>query len=409
MKIGILTFHRSYNYGAFMQCYALSSRLKKDFPDCQIEVIDYATKRMYQNYDISVKGRILSIFSGSPSFKLLIKRAIKLALHPYALKYKKILYKAFERDLECLPLSDYHFISDDYPKFFDDIKGKYDVVIVGSDSVWEFISYPFPNAYYLMENLGAVKMSYAASADRMHINMITQNQRNMIKQAMVNMRYIGIRDVATENFLCKICPEIEKHHNCDPTFLLEMELLESEKISVKNKLLKAGIDFSKPIIGFMCGDRIADRIISKFGNKYQYVSVYCNNRNVDVCLNDLTPREWAIAFSFFVLTVTRFFHGTILSLKNEIPTLTIDDWKMVDETHTTKLEDLYNRLELKEHYCKMTDFFNDNKFQEIASRTEQFIYNTADKEKIKAAVAKEAENYYDFRKELRGVIENAKK
>ena len=41
MKLGILTFHKSINYGAFMQCYALSQRLQRDFPQIEVEVIDY--------------------------------------------------------------------------------------------------------------------------------------------------------------------------------------------------------------------------------------------------------------------------------------------------------------------------------------------------------------------------------
>jgi len=54
-KIGILTFHRSYNYGAFMQCYSLSHRLMRDFPQHEVEVIDYATQRVYANYPTELK------------------------------------------------------------------------------------------------------------------------------------------------------------------------------------------------------------------------------------------------------------------------------------------------------------------------------------------------------------------
>ena len=38
-KIGILTFHRAYNYGAVLQCYALQQYLKKQGAD--VYVIDY--------------------------------------------------------------------------------------------------------------------------------------------------------------------------------------------------------------------------------------------------------------------------------------------------------------------------------------------------------------------------------
>ena len=50
IRVGILTFHKSINYGAFMQSYSLAKRLEKDFANCQIEIIDYMTRRMHDNY-----------------------------------------------------------------------------------------------------------------------------------------------------------------------------------------------------------------------------------------------------------------------------------------------------------------------------------------------------------------------
>ena len=39
MKIGILTFHRAINYGAILQCYALSETLKDLGHD--VWIVDY--------------------------------------------------------------------------------------------------------------------------------------------------------------------------------------------------------------------------------------------------------------------------------------------------------------------------------------------------------------------------------
>ena len=50
MKIGILTFHRAYNYGAFLQCYSLQKELKARFPECDIKVIDYESLNMANYY-----------------------------------------------------------------------------------------------------------------------------------------------------------------------------------------------------------------------------------------------------------------------------------------------------------------------------------------------------------------------
>ena len=50
MRIGILTFHRAHNYGAFLQCLSLVSKLKKEFPNDCIEVVDVNTKEMNDYY-----------------------------------------------------------------------------------------------------------------------------------------------------------------------------------------------------------------------------------------------------------------------------------------------------------------------------------------------------------------------
>ncbi|MDO4618549.1 MAG: polysaccharide pyruvyl transferase family protein [Clostridia bacterium] len=409
MRIGILTFHRSYNYGAYMQSYALSTRVMRDFPGADVEIIDYAPARMYKNYDTSVKTYIFGPEHAPSSPITACKKAVKLILNPTQLKKTRTLHKAFERDLKYLPLSDYRVVSDDYIEAFDAIRGKYDVVVVGSDCVWEFITYGFPNPYFLNDNLGAFKMSYAASSDRMHISAVTEEQQKYIKEALSDFEYLGIRDVATENFSKHIVPDKTTSHNCDPTVILDINDFADEKEIVKNKLLTAGIDLSKPIIGLMCSDEIADAAISHFGAEYQYVSLYWQNKNSNVSLCDLTPREWAVAFSFFKLTITRFFHGTLLSMKNGVPALTIDEWPMTDEEHISKLEDLYNRLDLKEHYCRRSDYLDGEKQKQILNTAKSFIDNSVDKEKIVTAMNKEADSYLNFKNELEKVISKLEK
>lgn len=45
MKIGILTYFRNYNPGAFLQAYELSQTLKRRYPDHEVEIVDF---QMYQ-------------------------------------------------------------------------------------------------------------------------------------------------------------------------------------------------------------------------------------------------------------------------------------------------------------------------------------------------------------------------
>ena len=49
MRIGIITFHKAHNYGAFLQCYALQSFLQKHKYD--VSVIDYNKKSLWMSYE----------------------------------------------------------------------------------------------------------------------------------------------------------------------------------------------------------------------------------------------------------------------------------------------------------------------------------------------------------------------
>ena len=68
MKIGILTFHRSVNNGAFMQAYALSSEIKKRFPSDEVEIIDFTPPSVVNYYSYSLVSYLrhstLRVFAG---------------------------------------------------------------------------------------------------------------------------------------------------------------------------------------------------------------------------------------------------------------------------------------------------------------------------------------------------------
>lgn len=380
-KIGILTFHRSYNYGAFMQCYSLSHRIAKDFPECQVEVIDYCTKRMYENYPISFMPFVLGPKSKRNSVKQMVKQVGKCLLDPYFLKRKRKLYHGFDEDIKDLPLSKFQIISDEYKDIFETIDKNYDILIVGSDAVWEYRTYPFPNAYYPNYDFKRTKlMSYAASSDRMHSSELSNESREYIKETLSRFNYIGIRDAATRNFLNAVSSELDLHYNCDPTAFVDISSMPRNLDRVKKVLVDAGIDISKPIIGIMGNNESCNMIRKMFGKKYQIVSVYQYTKAADYNFDYLTPFEWARIFSLFSVTVTKFFHGSMLSLRNGTPTIATDYWFKVDNEHATKIYDLYKRLDLEDHYFYMPEIGHESK--ELKDKLEYFIHHP-DSELIK--------------------------
>ena len=131
MKIGILTFHRSVNNGAVMQCYALSQRLRQDFPNDEVEVIDYQMRKVEHSYS----GTIVEYFRGcSPT--LFLKKAVLLLREPSKLRKARKKMGVFKRALSRLPLSPKTILDDGTQELFQYINDRFDVLVVGSDAVW---------------------------------------------------------------------------------------------------------------------------------------------------------------------------------------------------------------------------------------------------------------------------------
>lgn len=330
MKIGILTFHRSINYGAFMQCFSLLNRMKKDFPNFEIEVVDFTP--------LKIKNSYINIINHAKTEDLKIK-------------YQKRA-DAFEECYGYLNLSKDRIETDDHSVIAEYLNKTYDAVVVGSDAVWNWTTRGFPNIYFLKDYHG-LKFSFAASAHGLNYETMTDEQRKYLAEAFKDFKYIGVRDTTTEKLVNNVSSDLKVYHNCDPTAFLDFEDIPCDREKLRDKLQKQGVDFSKPLVGLMAGPTIGREIKKKFGNTIQLVALYENNPFADVYLNDLTPFEWACTFSFFKLTLTHYFHGTMLSLKSGVPVMAVETLNAFSATHTTKIKDILTRLGLNDWHREM--------------------------------------------------------
>ena len=108
MKIGILTFHNADNYGAVLQCYALQEHLKMQYPDCEVNVIDYRNNLIEYSYKIIRRRN--SLYSNITQY-INFPRIIK----------KRIQFKNFRNKYLNIGTSEL---------------SSYDVIYYGSDQIW---------------------------------------------------------------------------------------------------------------------------------------------------------------------------------------------------------------------------------------------------------------------------------
>jgi hypothetical protein len=370
IKIGILTFHRSINYGAFLQSWALSQRLKSDF-NFEVEIInfEYAKKNIWQKL-------------------IVLKRSRLIHLYQYLMQYF-----AFRKSLKALPLSKKTFINFKSKNVEKYINWQYDYVIVGSDAVWSYNSFNLgvDNVYFL-RNVKTKKASYAACAFGIDYNNIPQIERNIIKEALDCYAYIGVRDKGTLKFVQENSQNSNIYLNCDPTILMK----KPGSNLLPNIMKRHKLNCNKPIIGIMLDyPLICKKIRETFGEQYQIVSLFNHSQYADFYLYDLTPFEWSQIFQQFEILFTSYFHGSIVCLKNEVPVISIQGYPY-NEKYISKIEQIFYDLDLPE-YCFIASKINDEDIERMMTLAKTTIENKIKTvEKIKIGLEKEEKKYDSF-------------
>ena len=109
-------------------------------------------------------------------------------------------------------------------------------------------------------------------------------------------------------------------------------------------------------------DGIGETVKKRFGgDDFFIISLFVKNKCIDCFIPDISPFEWASIFSIATLTITEYFHATILSLLNDTPVVSID---MLPSScgYEGKIKDLlYTRLELPFMYTNINEIQNDKR------------------------------------------------
>lgn len=401
-KIGILTFHRSTNNGAFIQCFALYKQLQRDFPFCKIEVIDYempvVKRKIYPSN--------IFLYLEKTTLREKITKIKRLVQNPNMFKRQREKDVVFASSLEQLSLSSIHICEDSVEQLFEYINKNYDIVVAGSDAIWNYSVRGFPNPYFLDTSVKCQKFSYAASCYGMNYESIPDKERGIIKNILESYEFLGIRDDESGLFLDKIGCGIEPVHTCDPTVLLDVDNLPIDLDLLNSKLEKRGFRFDTRSIGVMGNDAMCKMVREILGNQYQIVSLFNYCKYADVNLYDISPLEWAYIFRLFKLTFTTYFHGTLLSLRNGTPVIAIALENDYTSKHKAKVEDFLERIGLENCYFH-TDY-NGANYDKIRIKSNELLCHNY-KELIIQKMDTEKQSYQCFRHRLDEIIKGEKK
>ena len=186
MKIGVLTYHRIVNTGAVIQAYAVTKILQDIFPNSEIEIIDlFPLTMFYKEHRKRVSLRQLKM---NRDFIEKQNACVNFISSCMRLSSKKAFYNNGKRAA----------------KWID--KLGYDLVVVGSDTVWELRKPGYAprgvNPYVLPYDGSYLKASISASMDP--IGSIDDEQEIEFQQRIKwieKFDYLSVRDNATLDFV----------------------------------------------------------------------------------------------------------------------------------------------------------------------------------------------------------------
>lgn len=324
MKIGILTFQHSINFGAQLQCFALQEYLKEIGHEPQvIQYYPYKRSAFYRGVGVKKNGLLLSM-------KYLILKFL------YADRIVK-RFNAFKtKYIELSSKVDMHNIGE--------LANRYDAIIVGSDQVWGFAFHEQPIYFFGWQpEYKGRRISYAPCSAK---NFIKDENKENIRVLLSDFHYLSVRNIETQQFVEDL---IDKKVPIvlDPTFLIDFS---KYKFFLKKP-------FKKYILVYIIGDEIAGGhnaivhdIKEKRGNM-PVVSVVLSEGNmkifswVDKTYWYLDPFEWLSLIANADYFYTDSFHGVVFALKFGVDFLAY----YVDPDRASRFIDLANRFYLEDH------------------------------------------------------------
>lgn len=348
MKVGIFTYHRAHNYGAQLQACALCNRLNQEM-GIEAQIIDFSMLKEKRFYSIFAKKKI---------------KHPKSYLKNFAFNWK--LFRTFKKakTTPIMRCSKEQLTSNSLEKFQNFVKGRYDVIVAGSDEIWKIDGYRgFPTPYWLLGDLQCRKFSYAASS-RSDFTKLDCESKELLLKNFSEFEYIGVREQSTADSLRNLGVDADKIHVCcDPSFLYDFpvrtapmrELLES----------KTKLDSSKKNIVVMTNNhKLAQKIKHEFSEEFNLISVFNNNLGYYNVPN-LQPLEWAEVIKNADLVLTTYFHGTCFSIIYNTPFISFGSKKK-----SSKIIALFEeKTSFSERYIEDTDAFLKRKdFKEAVLR-----------------------------------------
>ncbi len=318
-RAGILTFHRSRNYGAVLQAYALQKKiqqyLKVDIIDYQNDKIDRSLKLWIGETHRGLKQQIRAI----PTFFFRLR--------------KKLAFDQFiDQELVCSEAVEKGSLKE--------LSERYDILITGSDQVWNNELTDMDNSYFLeFASEKVKKIAYAVSMGDVS-NGLNKEQLALI----AGYDLVTVREKLAAKYLeTQLKKDIQVC--CDPTLLLPVEewkKIISPKLEKRKYIFLFMIEEQQDLIEY------AMEIARREGAK-----LVSNKKDFYFWLHP-SPKDFLAWIFHAEYVITNSFHGTVFSLLFHRPF--VYSKKKKGFGLRSRITELLNIVHLEERFIENAQF-----------------------------------------------------
>ena len=293
MRIGILTFHLSRNYGSVLQAYALKKELER-ISTINCDII---------NYQPSGQKAAFKIIRKCTSLRTFIADCYNIFYFlPLYKKEKK--FQSFVLNL-LAPTPSYVINEDSLPLECN----KYDIIVVGSDQIWSYKKAVVDSnlSYFLNFSGNYKRIAYAPSFGVLE----TIENKDLIISLIKRFDFVSIREKNGNDFLIE--NGIKSYHVIDPTFFLSQD--EWKKLIGNKPIIKGKYIFYYSIgcssYSIKCTQKVAKvlnlPVVNPLTNPRECFSGFKSFRSMG-------PLEFLNLLYYADFVCTESFHGLAFSL-----------------------------------------------------------------------------------------------
>lgn len=338
IKCGLVTYHNSHNYGSVLQTYAMVKTLETFGLD--VEVINYQSPYTITAYQTVLWSPYKTIKLNAEDFIL-----------QYILQFGRKREKAFNRFINTrLPLTQPY-------KTEKEIPDKYDILICGSDQIWNPIATGKAAPVYFLAfgNKDCIRFSYAASSGSKEFEKDKEKERY---DYLTKFKQIGVRETFMKEYLHKKF-NLNSTVNPDPTIFLssrDWAAIESPVNGLPPKyLLIYSLARIEEVLAF------AHQIARKLNLPVAHINParrtkYLKYKNTDYNLNKVSPEQFLWLFHHATFIVTNTFHGNMFSI-----IFRKDFINYTPDKNDTRIQTLHNAIGLgnSRQLAEASQFTND--------------------------------------------------